>query len=67
MRSGEIDVDRTVGVLLQPLGAAADAAGNCCGDIGGFGARSQFSWNVLGALNYEIMKAPTYGISAYLG
>ena len=37
------------------------------GDIGGFGAGSQFSWNVLAALNYEIMKASTYNISAYLG
>lgn len=37
------------------------------GDIGGFGAGSQFTWNVLGALNYEIMKRATYDISAYLG
>ncbi len=37
------------------------------GDIGGFGAGSEFSWNVLGAINYEIRKSSTFDVSAYLG
>jgi hypothetical protein len=37
------------------------------GDIGGFGAGSQISWNALGVYNYEIMTGSAYTISAYIG
>lgn len=66
-RSGSVDwVDPLVGVRLRHQYQPGKEI-FVRGDIGGFGARSQFSWNVLGAINYAIMKASTYDISAYLG
>ena len=66
-RSGSVDwADPLIGLRLRHQYAPGTEL-FVKGDIGGFGAGSQFSWNVLGAVNYDIMKASTYDVSAYLG
>ena len=66
-KSGIVDwVDPLVGIRLRHQYASGTEI-FVKGDIGGFGAGSQFSWNALAALNYDILKMPTYTASAYLG
>lgn len=66
-KSGSVDwVDPLMGVRLRrQFEPGKDMVLRA--DIGGFGAGSQFSWNVLGAFNYEIAKGSAYTVSAYLG
>ncbi len=66
-KSGTVDwVDPLVGVRLRHQYAPGKEV-FVRGDVGGFGAGSQFSWNVLGAINYAIAKGSAYDVSAYLG
>lgn len=66
-RSGSVDwADPLIGLRLRHQYAPGTEL-FVKGDIGGFGAGSQFSWNVLGAVNYEIMRTSSYNASAYLG
>lgn len=66
-RSGTIDwLDPVVGAVIRHK-LAKDQSLVLRGDIGGFGAGSQFSWNVLAAYSFELCKQDGVTYSGILG
>jgi len=66
-RSGSVDwVDPFVGARVRHQLASGHEV-TVRGDIGGFGAGSDFSWHVLAAYNFEICSTDRYVLDGYVG
>lgn len=66
-RSGTVDwVDPFVGARLL-YDVAPGQSVVVRGDVGGFGAGSDFSWQILAVYNWEICASDTYKLDGYVG
>lgn len=66
-KSGAVDwVDPFVGARLL-YDVAPGQSAMLRGDVGGFGAGSDFSWHVLAVYNYQLCVTDTYKLDAYVG
>ncbi|MGD9920358.1 MAG: hypothetical protein AB7V13_02780 [Pseudorhodoplanes sp.] len=67
VRSGSVDwVDPFIGARLRQQLAPGQTV-TVRGDIGGFGAGSDFSWQAITTYNFELCATDRYNIDGYLG